>query len=93
MKAVRIALIVLVLIVTVLRSEASSLSKVKKDSLPAIQGYPIVDTDQKVCYNNKYVIPAQQPGEPFYGQDAQYIGIIQIIWILEMAQLPTWSPG
>ncbi len=36
--------------------------------------YIIVDTSQDECYNNSSVITAPQPGEAFYGQDAQYDG-------------------
>ncbi|NEX23550.1 DUF1566 domain-containing protein [Thiorhodococcus mannitoliphagus] len=34
--------------------------------------YPVVDTDQKTCYDNLGSIPCPGPGEPFYGQDATY---------------------
>jgi hypothetical protein len=33
-----------------------------------------VDTGQDECYNNSSAITAPQPGEAFYGQDAQYDG-------------------
>jgi hypothetical protein len=33
---------------------------------------PIPDTGQTKCYNNITEIPCPAPGEPFYGQDAQY---------------------
>jgi hypothetical protein len=33
---------------------------------------PVPDTGQTKCYNNTVEIPCPQPGEPFYGQDAQY---------------------
>jgi hypothetical protein len=36
--------------------------------------YVIVDTGQKRCYDNFREITCPQPGEPFYGQDAQYQG-------------------
>jgi hypothetical protein len=36
--------------------------------------YRIVDTGQSKCYDNKGVIACPQPGEAFYGQDAQYQG-------------------
>ena len=42
-------------------------------SLPAAAlAWPLPDTGQTTCYNTDYVIPCPQPGEPFYGQDAQY---------------------
>jgi hypothetical protein len=36
--------------------------------------YPIVDTDQEIFYNAINEISEPQPGEAFYGQDAQYTG-------------------
>ena len=35
------------------------------------QGLP--DTGQTKCYNNTVEIPCPQPGEAFYGQDAEYV--------------------
>ncbi|MBL1216537.1 MAG: DUF1566 domain-containing protein [Planctomycetes bacterium] len=38
--------------------------------------YPIIDTNQSAYYNNTSVLgSAPLPGEAFYGQDAQYIGL------------------
>jgi hypothetical protein len=34
--------------------------------------YPIVDTNQTACYDSEAVIEAPAPGQPFYGQDAQF---------------------
>jgi len=36
--------------------------------------YPIVGTGQNQCYDNSHVIATPQPGQPFYGQDAQHPG-------------------
>lgn len=36
--------------------------------------YPVVGTGQEQCFDNFHMIPAPQPGEPFYGQDAQHPG-------------------
>ena len=36
--------------------------------------YAIVDTGQTYCYNIGNKIPAPEPGDEFYGQDAQYNG-------------------
>jgi hypothetical protein len=36
--------------------------------------YVIVDTGQVQCYNNSRVISCPEPGEAFYGQDAQHDG-------------------
>ena len=33
---------------------------------------PVPDTGQTKCYGNTQEIPCPQPGQPFYGQDAQY---------------------
>ena len=36
--------------------------------------FPIVDTDQTVCYDNSTKIACPKEGEGFYGQDANYMG-------------------
>ena len=36
--------------------------------------YPIVDTNQGLCFNNSEIIDCPAEGEAFYGQDAQYTG-------------------
>lgn len=38
------------------------------------QDYPIVDTGQERTYDNRSEIAYPEPGEPFFGQDAQYQG-------------------
>jgi hypothetical protein len=35
--------------------------------------WPIPDTGQTKCYDNENEIPCPQPGEPFYGQDGNYL--------------------
>ncbi|MFW6163421.1 MAG: DUF1566 domain-containing protein, partial [Planctomycetota bacterium] len=35
--------------------------------------YPIVDTGQVRCYDARSEVAFPEPGEPFYGQDAQYV--------------------
>ncbi|MDP6494955.1 MAG: DUF1566 domain-containing protein [Dehalococcoidia bacterium] len=37
--------------------------------------YVVVDTGQGKCYNNELETTCPQPGEPLFGQDAQYAGI------------------
>ena len=37
--------------------------------------YVVVDTGQDKCYDNSREITCPQPGEAFYGQDAQYQGL------------------
>jgi hypothetical protein len=37
-----------------------------------IGAYPIVDTGQARCYDNRNEIAPPKPGQPFFGQDAQY---------------------
>jgi hypothetical protein len=39
---------------------------------PAFGVYPIVDTGQASCYDNRNEIAPPKPGQPFYGQDAQF---------------------
>ena len=41
-------------------------------SLCLAQDYPIVDTGQERCYDNRREIKYPKAGEPFFGQDAQY---------------------
>ncbi|MBI5472398.1 MAG: DUF1566 domain-containing protein, partial [Ignavibacteriae bacterium] len=36
--------------------------------------YKIVDTGQILCYDTLIVIPSPSPGQPYYGQDANYTG-------------------
>lgn len=43
-------------------------------ALPAITGYPIVDTYQMKFYDNESEISKPKEGDPFYGQDANYSG-------------------
>lgn len=38
-------------------------------------GYPVVDTGQSRCYDDRGEIACPRPGEPFYGQDAQHSGV------------------
>ena len=37
-------------------------------------GYPIVGTGQSTCYDDSREIAPPRPGQPFYGQDAQWPG-------------------
>jgi hypothetical protein len=41
-------------------------------ALRAAQTYAIVDTSQAKCYDDRGEITPPKPGEPFYGQDAQF---------------------
>jgi len=36
--------------------------------------YPIVDTGQTACYDDRRAIACPGPGQPFFGQDAQHVG-------------------
>lgn len=36
--------------------------------------YPVVDTAQDLCFDDSDAIPCPDPGEAFYGQDAQHTG-------------------
>jgi hypothetical protein len=45
-----------------------------KPPSPQAMGYVIVDTGQEQCYDDSREISCPQPGESFYGQDAQYQG-------------------
>ncbi len=52
----------------------AGLSLLACDSLVS-QDYTPVDTGQNVCYDAIAQATCPQPGQPFYGQDAQYSGI------------------
>ena len=39
---------------------------------PAALDYPIVDTGQGKCYDNRGEIPPPNLSQPFFGQDAQF---------------------
>lgn len=58
------------------RMVKSSLILILLLALPAmVPAWPVPDTGQKTFYNDVgNVIPCPQPGETFYGQDAQYAG-------------------
>ncbi|MGD0814785.1 MAG: DUF1566 domain-containing protein [Verrucomicrobiota bacterium] len=43
--------------------------------LRAAPAYPIVGTGQTKCYDDTREIAPPQPGQPFYGQDAQHPGL------------------
>ncbi len=56
---------------------SSSNRTVQKARVPvhfSAAGFPVVDTGQDVCYDDLTEIPDPPPGDPYYGQDAQYDG-------------------
>ncbi|MCB1069426.1 MAG: DUF1566 domain-containing protein [Kiritimatiellae bacterium] len=63
MKPLRIVLWILLGSIALDRARAQSLS------------YPIVDTGQIVCYDDRAMIDCPSPGDAFYGQDAQHTGL------------------
>ncbi|MCP4574032.1 MAG: DUF1566 domain-containing protein [bacterium] len=44
------------------------------DPIVTVTGYPLVDTNQNLCYATSAEIAAPAAGEAFYGQDAQHDG-------------------
>ena len=48
------------------------LAGISAASLRAAQTYTMVDTGQTKCYDNRNEIAPPKPGQPFYGQDAQF---------------------
>jgi len=48
------------------------LAALSADSLRAAPNYTVVDTGQTKCYDNRNEISPPKPGQPFYGQDAQF---------------------
>ena len=69
--------------------------------------YMVADTGQDKCYNNSREIPCPKPGEPFYGQDAQYQGnqpsykdnsdgtitdlVTGLMWVKQRGSKLTWQ--
>ncbi len=73
------AMIAIVVVVVVIAIAAVNLgvqlaAPVIPTSTTSTPTTPIVDTGQDRCYNNTGEISCPSPGEPFYGQDAQYEG-------------------
>lgn len=59
---------------------------------------PMPDTGQIKCYDNSGEIPCPQPGEAFYGQDAQYAGPVRSYTKLgqngtPLPDIATWADG
>ncbi len=74
MKFIKIIAMSLLLLTGFSCSNANDSSDSKTENLPEVSGYPIVGTNQTAYYNTLTEIAPPQPGEPFYGQDAQYPG-------------------
>jgi len=45
---------------------------VATNALSAARTYLVVDTGQAKCYDNRNEVAPPEPGQPFYGQDAQF---------------------
>ncbi|MCP4631324.1 MAG: DUF1566 domain-containing protein [candidate division Zixibacteria bacterium] len=71
MKITNILVITLSLLLAIGCSKSSTSSE-SSDNLPDISGYPIVGSNQTICYDNQSEISAPVSGDAFYGQDAQY---------------------
>ena len=55
--------------------EKDSIDLYDSNGLTGFQNsYVVVDTGQNSCFDNSELISCPEPGEPFYGQDAQYNG-------------------
>jgi hypothetical protein len=52
--------------------ECDDLIDTADSDCPVISGH-LPDTGQDQCYNNTVAIECPAPGQPFYGQDAQYV--------------------
>jgi hypothetical protein len=61
---------VLLLLGSAMVSQAQLQATDQGPSLP----YCVVDTSQTKCYDNHSEIASPEPGQPFYGQDAQFQG-------------------
>ncbi len=60
------------LLTLILLGICTSLLAEPRDTM-AIRPYAIVDTGQSLCYDNNQSIDFPESGQPFYGQDAQYV--------------------
>ncbi|ETR68083.1 MAG: hypothetical protein OMM_04771 [Candidatus Magnetoglobus multicellularis str. Araruama] len=56
------------ILMTILMAIVLSLTQINQS-----HAWPIPDTGQTQCYDNENEIPCPQPGEPFYGQDGNYL--------------------
>jgi hypothetical protein len=80
-KTIEIAVIVMLVLgiflaTTGCTQEQEEIINADNNNRTATQGnYVIVDTGQNSCYDNSDEISYPEPGESFYGQDAQYNGI------------------
>ena len=66
------ALLAILLLGCALVSQAQTKPRGQPTSQPATLPYCIVDTGQTKCYDNRDEIAPPKPGQPFYGQDAQF---------------------
>ena len=55
-------------------SKTEAVSRTVKENLPDINNYPIVGTNQTTFFNNTVETVIQEPGDDFYGQNANYLG-------------------
>jgi hypothetical protein len=46
------------------------------DNLPDITGYPVVGTNQTISYDSNRMVAKPVSGQPFYGQNSNYPGIV-----------------
>ena len=65
---------VLLLLTAAAFAQAPTRPNERPASQPTASPYRIVGTGQTKCYSDLKEIPTPKPGEPFYGQDAQYAG-------------------
>ncbi len=54
--------------------EATDTPEPVQETESPVAAYPVVDTGQAYCYNDTVSILCPEPGNPFFGQDAQYAG-------------------
>ena len=73
--ALKLVAAVLMLAFVSCLSGMSALSWAGNNAGGAFSAWP--DTGQERCYDNSQEIPCPDPGEPFYGQDAQYQGPVR----------------
>jgi len=67
-------LVLLMALITLSSCEKEKVEETVEENLPNISGFPIVGTNQSTFFNNSEKTTTQEPGDGFYGQNANYPG-------------------
>lgn len=74
LSSIMILLLVVMITTTGCKKDNDTIIENTGGNLPDISGYPIVSTNQTTFYGTITEIATPNPGEAYYGQDAQYSG-------------------